>query len=252
VKNLFGRCLISAFLIVGTSSLAAGEQLPDWWQPASATPGVKLSVHVESRQTAKTAHGPKKVVAIKFVPSGYPKDKRYELWASRLGGRTERVLELRVDEAGELRVLFPKARKPGVRLRDMPVRMGGFAKGVALHHALVSTDREVKTFAKFIPFPLEDEQGSCRVWLELVTRDGNIFVAQGEGFEPGEVVKTVSRSNGEVLRNEITATSDGLLPGVLLSPAAISRKHRASYSVTGRSCSVSVNYKWGPPALISQ
>jgi len=252
VRNLFTKGLITAVLIVGYSSIAASDQLPDWWSPKEATPGVKLTVREESHENAKTASGPRKVVAIKLVPSGYPKDKRYELWGVWLGGRTDRILELRVDEAGELRMHFPKYPKPGGRLRDMSMRLGGFAKGEALQYALVSTDRKVKTFAKIIPFPLEDKQGSCQLWLELVATDGNTFVAQGDGFEPGEVVTTISRSNGEALRNKLTVTGEGSLPGVLLSPAAISRKHRASYTVTGRSCTVSVDYAWGPPAMKKQ
>ena len=132
------------------------------------------------------------------------------------------------------------------------MNLGQHAKGEPASFAIVSTDRSVKAFAKFVPFPIEAEHGNCRISLELISPDGEMFGVSGEGFEPNEEVTTVSRSNGEVLQSKKKTSSDGSLPPVVLLPAAISQEHKSSYTVVGRLCSVTVDYEWGPPALKKQ
>jgi hypothetical protein len=98
-----------------------------------------------------------------------------------------------------------------------------YSKGQPFDVALVSTDETIKAYAKVIPFPIEAEEGRCRLWVELASPKADGFLIQGEGFEPDEEVTTTSRSNGEVLEGTHKVPPDGKLFAVVL-PVVIGKQ----------------------------
>ena len=236
-------CLLAALLSLPSTGLAGTtekESLPEWWRAAEATPGMELKIRETARNDKIPAFRGKKSITAAFSASGFPKDKRFELWGSWLDQRAAKFLNIVVDQDGILRMINPKNGVIGPELSAINLVLGSFAKGEPATFALVSIDREAKAFARIVPFPLEARDGACRLWLELMSPQGTAFLVQGEGFEPGEEVKSLSRSDGERLTGRETISPEGTYGPVVVFPAAVSRKHKASYSVSGGTCSVKV------------
>lgn len=245
--------VLSVTALSGGQSNAETKPLPDWWRPGEATANATLSVQEVSRKAADPAFGGGRSVTIRWAASGFPKGKTYELWNRWLAGLTAPIItDLRVGETGDLEIPDPKQPERAFRLGDVAFNLGKFANGEPISYAIVSTDRSVKAFAEFVPFPIEARQGTCRLSLKLISPDGTAFSVRGDGFEPNEKVTTVSRSDGEMVPGTLRTLSDGSLPYVALLPAAVSRRYKASYTVASKSCTVTVDYEWGPPALKKQ
>jgi hypothetical protein len=82
--------------------------------------------------------------------------------------------------------------------------------------------------------------------VELMDPTGNVFRIRGEGFEPGEEVRTPHRSEDEVLDGITkTASPTGGFEFIML-PAVVGKTGgSASISATGQACSVpALPYKW--------
>ncbi len=125
-----------------------------------------------------------------------------------------------------------------------------YVKGAPLRMIVISTDQTVKAFAEVYPFPIEANDGSCRLWVELISTQGTAFAIYGEGFGVEEEVTASSRSDGEIIRKTQQASPDGTLPVVIIAPAVVGKRSgTASFTVAGKSCAPTVNYEWGPPAL---
>ena len=213
------------------------------WGPQNVTPGAVLTLQELGRGTKDG----KQVVQYRLVGSGFPQGKSYKVWFRNVGASPSAwKLDFYVDNSGEL------IGNDGPALAAITLNAAHFAKGEPLEAMVISTDQTVKAFAKAIPFPIEAKEGRCRLWLELASRKGGLFMVFAEGFEPEEEVATVSRSNGEVLQQKIKASGDGKLPPIGLLPAAVSRQYAANYTVISKSCNLTVLYEWGPPALKTQ
>ena len=60
-------------------------------------------------------------------------------------------------------------------------------------------------------------------------------------------MKTISRAGAEVFHKTRGVSQSGEFVNALVFPEGTSGE--ATYTVTGRNCTVSVDYDWGPPAL---
>ncbi len=246
-----GACLgiIVVALCTSCARSQSAQTTPETieWGPRYATPGVQLTLQEGSRAT--TPNGTTKVTYFLRV-SGFPTGKTFKLWVKPFGSSPESlsdvVGEFYVDPSGKL------VSQEGGDLGQISLSAPSYAKGEPYEVALISTDQTIKAFAKAIPFPIEVKEGRCRLWLELISPTGEAFALQGEGFEPNEEVTTVSRSNGEVIQGKQKVLPDGRLPANILAPAAVTRRYVASFTVIGKSCKLTVDYEWGPPALKTQ
>jgi hypothetical protein len=141
---------------------------------------------------------------------------------------------------------------PNKKFRQVSVSLSDFAKGEPVEYALISTDQTVRAFTRVILFPLEAKDGQCLLSMQLGSRRGDLFLVMGEGFEPGGEVMTESRSNGEVLKLKSPLSRDGKF-ATIVSPAVVGKSSgKASFTASGKGCSPTVDYEWGPPALKSQ
>ena len=136
--------------------------------------------------------------------------------------------------------------------QPLTVTIGHFAKGEAFEFAVANSNKTTVIFWKLIPAPIEVVQGMYRLWVELKSPDGKLFMAWGEGFVPNEEIDIVSISGSERLSGKGKADADGRVMVVLL-PSVVGKTDGLAYIVLGgKSGEIQVLYKWGPPALVIQ
>ena len=209
------------------------------WGPKYATPAVRLSL-CETLRTNLTGQN---VIFYELVTDGFPTDKVYEtyLYSTRhkMQGSKPALLHSggQIDESGEL------SAEPGILVAN-------YVEGEWIEFALISTDGAIKAFAKAIPFPFEAKSGSCRVWVELITKD--VFLAWGEGFVPGETIQIISQSGDELVEGSIDVSNDGTV-GTVIFPSVVGKSGgKAKFTAIGGTCEVGVAYAWGTALRIKR
>ena len=215
--------------------------------PNRATPEIRLELVKVPLVTTNGSEAPGYRLAVAGLPTGIV----FSVWTKHFGhGFHEEVDSgFRVDETGKP-VLVQRRGVDGPRYLDQVVfRPEAYPRGANWQVAVASTDRTITGFATVIPRPIVARDGTCVVSLELVSHRGLRFLASGSGFATGEDVVAESRSSGRVSQKQQRASANGLLPPELIAHAALDSNRDATYSVRGRSCEVTVNYKWGDMAL---
>jgi hypothetical protein len=139
----------------------------------------------------------------------------------------------------------PWEREPTITVERHP-------RGAPYELALMFGRETVLATARVIPFPIEARHGGCRVWLELLSPAGDRFTAHGEGFQAGEAVRVLSRSNGEAMELKTDTRPDGSLTPSVLVVGTRGQQYAAGLTVYGKFCTVSLDYQWGAPALKPQ
>ena len=190
--------------------------------------------------------GPDGTPAIIFnlVAVGLPKDKVYQVWVqpSAQDAPTQLPYEFSIGDGGYVVQKGSSA----------PFSFGlyGFARGEAEVLALMTADKSYIAFGKTVIYPIEAKQGSSRIWVELRSPTGTIFIIYGEGFEPGEELEATSTFDGEVMRG-IRQEVDGNGRFMLIYlPAVLGRQSGlVTYAVVGKGGPLTVSFEWGPPAL---
>ena len=204
---------------------------------------------VDGRKVPNPVKKPVLQVCYRLEASGLSPGKPYRLWIWDLGMARASSRRAPLPRDGK-DTPWPADRK-GSLAHSFSWCLNRFMKGEWIEIRITSEDGTQLASAKAIPFPLEARDGRARIWLEMW--DDATFFAYGEGFEPHEKVKTISRSNGESLPGEWEADALGNLGNTVLAPATFSRKYRSSWSVIRASGKVlKIDYRWGPPALEMQ
>lgn len=136
----------------------------------------------------------------------------------------------------------------GIRLEQIVFGTGPIYKGEPLEPALVAEDGSGQVAMRIVPAPIEASgAGGCRLRVELMDPTGNVFRIRGEGFEPGEEVRTPHRSEDEAMEDITEETSPTGGFEFIMLPAVVGKTGgSASISATGQACSVpALPYKWG-------
>ncbi len=224
-----------------TLACTAGPQPPAQQRAEVPTlPGAQLALAEIVRTKPSVGEG----FTYRLQATGLPQGKTYRLELRRLDGRVGRmpIGTLRIDAAGRL------VTERGFRLEQHALgTWGPVLKGEPLELALVAEDGSGQVVARIIPAPIEASgAGGCRLSIELMDPRGSAFRIKGEGFEPGEEVRTPHRSEDEVLDITKRASATGGFEFIVL-PAVIGKTGgSASISATGRVCSVpTLSYRWG-------
>jgi len=207
--------------------------------PRRASPGIHLEL-VELPSSA----GP---VKYRLRAEGVPRGVTFGIWTKN-GQNFEEVLSgFQVNPDGNLvsNDEFGRSR----RLDDIVLDPGPYPRGAAWGVALASDDHKMAAFARVIPFPIISRDGACAVSLELISLNGNRFVASGVGFAPGEDVEIESRSAGQATHRKQRVSADGRLPVDVVSHGSIGVERAARYAVKALSCKPAVEYVWGDAAL---
>jgi hypothetical protein len=215
---------------------------PALFDPNRATPGIRLELLAVPPAASATPR-------YRLVASGVPRGVSFNLWTREFAhGYHELTSGLRIDDAGKLVSRGDGDGRPQY-LDEMVLEPGPYFRGAIWEVTLASEDRTITAFASVIPQPMVVRDGSCVLSLALVSHRGERFLATGTGFVPGEDVVIESRYAERVDQRRRRIPADGLLPPDLVSHASVSSDRRARYAVTGRSCSVVLDYEWGEAAF---
>ncbi len=229
------------------ASVSAGSEWVEWGFPIwgddyKETPGAR--VHFVKKDEIIKDGEP---FAIYYaVADGLPPDKVYYLWTKKIWEKEpSKILPTEII-IGDKGYLFPGQKKIPLTFATR-----GYVKGEAMEVALMNENKSLIAFGKIIPHPIETRQGNLRMWVELASAKGDMFIIWGEGFEPDEEIGTTSSSSGEVLKSKLKANAEGKFMAIVL-PAVIGKEDgTATYSAAGKAGEVEVSYQWGPPALKS-
>jgi hypothetical protein len=205
----------------------------------STWPGAQLALVEIVRTSPSVGEG----FRYRLRATSLPRDKSYWLGVWRLDGKVGRmpIGTLHVDAAGRL------VTERGFRLEQHVLSTGPVFKGEPLALALVAEAGSGQVVERIVPAPIEARgTGGCRLRVELTEPTGNTFMITGEGFEPGEEVRIVDRSEDEVINGSKTASPSGGFEFLEL-PAVVGKAGgAASIAAIGRACSVpALPYKWG-------
>jgi hypothetical protein len=208
------------------------------------SPGVVFELEEVSRRREEGATA----VRYRFKVAGLPADKEYVVWNVPVGSdKAVAMLRAEVDAKGQIIYDFEGERG---RLNDLLVKIRGYAKAQVAKFALVSTDGNVHSFVKKIPFPVTHQDGACRLSVEMQTPD--TYRVLLSGFSTGETVKVTANLGKKAFNETFAAPAntrrDAVQREILL------RFHRRSgrgvVKAVARSCTVSAMYEWGAEARI--
>lgn len=226
---------LSSLAACGTALTARTEGPPAAWGSRFTSPGVRLTYREISRTSLP---GGGNGVSYRLTADGFPRDTTYSLWAKWLNGSTTEIAKaVRVDAAG--RVMDQDGT-------EVDLLLASFFEGEPIQYALVAADETARAFVKIIPFPIEARTaGGCRLSLELASPRGDVFLLQGEGFEPSEHIQATGVSDGEQLSESGRVSDKGDFVSILRPAVAGRTGGVAGVTVSGRSCSASLRYNWG-------
>lgn len=228
------KIVASVCLALLASSCAVTNKPTFPWGKEFATPGAQI-IYEEVERKAEDG---KYVAVYKMRTTGLPKDKSYILWLRWIDNRYESSnnIEFNINDSGYVVFLG----------KEFHIYFKRMFKGERIEQALVSSDGSVKVFSGIIPFPIEAKaDGGCSLHIEISPPAGKIFNIIGEGFEPDEVITTISQSDGEVLENEQKVSQEGKFMAVI-APRVIGKSGgKASFTARGENCSVTIYYDWG-------
>lgn len=208
-----------------------------------ATPGPRLELIALPASTNKAS-----LNYHLHVEAGLPRKVLFRLLTKDFSHGFHTVASgFQVDDSGNLVSTEAGER---TRLDEITLTPGPYPRGAAWEVALVSADRNIRLFAKAIPYPIVAHDGACTVSLELLSQRGDRFLASGSGFIPGDDVITESRYSGRAVQKHKEVSSAELLPLDTIAHGSRDPGGSAQYTVTGRACNVVVDYEWGEPALI--
>jgi len=207
------------------------------------TPGVVFELEEVGRQRK----GGSTAVDYTLKASGFPADKEYALWVIESGtNKAARICPVEVNDAGDVECQFGGQK---IALRNMRMGINSYVKGEPVRYLLVSADQTVYAFVKKVPFPIEDQDGSCRISVDRSTQKGGRALLSG--FPAGEHVEIMAKVGKQTSEEAFTAEEstrrDGLQKAIDLVPSR-GKGGKATVDVKAPSCSLSVTYKWGSKA----
>lgn len=88
--------------------------------------------------------------------------------------------------------------------------------------------------------------GACSLYIEGEETALSLRV-RAEGYEPGELAESISRSGEETVRKQVTISSQGCYDALVLPRVPGKSGGRASFTLNGQVCRLTVNYRWRTP-----
>ena len=137
----------------------------------------------------------------------------------------------------------------GSQTSRMAVSTFKFARGEPLEVAMISRDKTITAFGKIFPHPIESRRNGYHLWIEVGSRQNDMFIVWGEGFEPDEEVDAVSFSDSEAGKFRNRANDKGQLGPIIVLPAIVGKTSGlASITIAGKVGKITVAYEWGIPS----
>jgi hypothetical protein len=210
--------------------LQAAQTVEKSGEPSS---GPQLSYREVSRKASSTGD----FITYRLRADTFPGGKTYSLTRTLMNGATYKVPEpLHIDGSG--RVLM----KDG---SEFDLVLGGTFPGEFMRFTLLSDDGTAKAFAEITPVPIQAVgNGGCRLTVKPMMAAGEAFSIIGEGFQPGQEIKTVAVSSGQSMEGHAD-NKNGNLKMVVFPAVTGQSGGDASLTASDKSCSVTVHYAWG-------
>jgi len=215
------RLLLPAFviflLVACSANVRATPEIS--WDDKLATPGAQITFEKESESSYT------------MRVSGLPKDKDYVLWMKWVDDKIQRL---------------PVPDTKGLFEGKAKFNFSKMYRGEPILFALVSSDQAVRVYAQLIPFPLDaTDEGGCKLSLAILSANQRLLGIIGEGFQPGEQVTTISKSESEILRDEKIALENGRI-AVIIDPGVIGKTGGLpTFQAVSKTCDVTLRYAWG-------
>lgn len=232
-KLLFGLSVL-AYLGGFSATATPLEQAAQSQQKSEEPPpGARLTFREKSRQ--QTPKG--EFIVYVLRAEGLPQGKSYKLVGTRMDRSTGAVpAALHVDGSG--RVLVEDGS-------EFELTLGGMFAGEFVVFTMASDDGSAKASLEVTPFPIQSiGKGGCRLTVKPMLANGQAFSIIGEGFKPGDEIRTVSTSSGKVMQGHAD-NKGGNLKIVVFPAVAGQSGGDASLTASDKSCSVTVRFAWG-------
>ena len=212
----------------GSDLRASSSEPPFKWDSDYSEPGVSLTLKEKGRHASSAGIA----VEYELTASGFSGKAPPTLWWKR--GTSISKLPATLDQDGTVSVLGLKS-----------LWVEGYVPGQPLDLALESS--VTRAHAKTYPFPIVARQGDYWASVELLTETGLVFQIVFGGFQPEEKAQVTSQYKTERLTRTIQASAKGrVVFPVMFGPGD---RGTADATATGRSGTVSVQYKVGRDAL---
>ena len=216
-----------------------------WGAPIS-TPGVTLDIREISR--AKAPDGTS--IIYQLHTSGLTSDLPLTVLRWPLNGQLVTLVEgAAIDPSGLVICPATATASCGSTKPGQPIEVTvTAAKGEVERLAVVATDHKHGAAAETTPFPIAGDDKGCKMQIELGTRNAELVLIRGEGFQPSTPIALQTESLGEKhTLNGKTDDKGGFVLGTL--PFVVgndSGDTKVSYS--SPTCSPSVTFHWGKNA----
>ncbi len=230
-----------------------------WFDPAHPhpqTPGVRVALREVSRQKVNG----KTEVSYSVETSGFPGGQSYTLYMkSSLVPPGEKIPEgkggrLGGFEADASGMIFRPAIAGRKASAGVTLSIHDYLRGEALDVAVIADDGPVFGYAEAMPFPIEGRDGVCYVFVRPLAVPGEpafeTFGIYGLGFEPKAKLTVVDRMwpGGKADQREEETDGDGSFRYAKVDLLPEREGGDESVTVSGPSCSVTVQFLWGPSA----
>jgi hypothetical protein len=156
------------------------------------------------------------------------------------------------DAAGRLICEKPISPEAAEKDRNCPYDLDQLAlqtrvgeKGVPFRAGILSSDGQVKAFARAVPLPIDFKQNGCTLSAEVASEDFSDYLIQGDGYAPGETVEWTARTQGLSKTDKITASSSGKFVVEIHPGASGVKAGKLEVSAFGKSCSPTLIFRWG-------
>jgi hypothetical protein len=236
--------------------------------PASAAPGPKYEfpdgslpgVEIELREASREKHGKVTYVYYNLSAKGLTPGQKLSLyqWVWTLSDGLLSQAGFQVDADGKVLCSKPpggevsgEEAKRWCRgtLEETKLVAVGFQRGQLFRLGLISSDGQQKAFTESIPFPIESEDGGCRLSAERWSENADSWVIKGVGFKPGDSIHCTLKGRGNSMEGDAKLTEKGRLVLMVRPPKSGTLSGTATVEVEASGCAPVLRFKWGASAI---
>jgi len=166
------------------------------WGAADSAPGMALALKETGR--AKTANGTE--ITYQITATGFPPDLKLTLIRWPLNQQISPVMDgIVINSAGTAVCGGTDAGSCGKTMQaNAPVEVKvTAAKGEAVRVGLVTADKKQGAATSAVPFPLSGEDKGCKLQVLLGTKNAELVLIQGDGFNPSTAFTMGAESFGQ-------------------------------------------------------
>lgn len=231
-------CFLALCLLTLNAFTQQAPNLQEWGEKFN-TAGAALTF----KETARTRVNGRTVVTYNLFASGLPQDGKYILWMSNLGSNPRAAADAFLSKDGEV---VNTLADPVRHVAQDPINLKLFGgRGESFMFALISDDGQLRAFTQIVPFPIEVNNGPCRLRaIETGPYYSGVFISIS-GLQPNEELLIRSESGNDNGQSKAKATNEGTYYSILLPFVKGNRSGKARFNVTSKSCKVGIDFPWG-------